>query len=260
MLTREEIKAVYDQGPEAVIALVEQLYLLIAQQQEQIEQLRARVKELEDRLATNSRNSSKLPSSDGLAKQTRSLRQPSSRKSGGQPGHQGTTLKQVAEPDQILTHTPGQCAACGAWLGEVAGRLAEERRQVFELPPLKLQVTEHRVVIKGCPACGQENVGAFPEGVSCGASYGPGAKSLLLSLNQEHLIPSERSCQIFTEWFGQPVSEGTLQAAVNCCAARLVEAETRIRQGISRAQVAHFDETGMYVEDKRGWLHSASTP
>jgi transposase len=260
MLTREEIKAVYDQGPEAVIALVEQLYLAFAQQQEQIAQLQARVKELEDRLAINSRNSSKPPSSDGPAKQTRSLRQASSKKSGGQPGHPGTTLKQVAEPDQILTHPPEQCAACGTWLGEVAGRLAEERRQVFGLPPLKLQVTEHRVVIKECPACGQKDVGVFPEGVSCGTSYGAGVKSLLLSLNHEHLLPSERSCQIFTEWFGQPVSEGTLQAAVNFCAAQLVETETRLRQGISCAQLAHFDETGIYVEDKRGWLHLGATP
>jgi transposase len=267
MMTREEIRAVYERGPEAVIALVEQLFLLITQQQEQIArqeeqiaQLQARVKELEDRLATNSRNSSKPPSSDGPAKQTHSLRQPSTRKSGGQPGHQGTTLKQVAEPDRILTHTPEQCVACGTWLGEVAGRLAEERRQVFELPPLKLQVTEHRVVIKECPVCGQENVGIFPEGVACGASYGAGVKSLLTSLHQEHLIPSERSCQIFEDWFGQPVSEGMLAAAVTVCAEELAETEVCIKQGVIGSAVANFDETGMYVEDKRGWLHSASTP
>jgi transposase len=188
MLTREEIGAVYDQGPEAVIALVEQLCAQSAE-------LGARVKELEDRLATTSRNSSKPPSSDGPAKQRRSLRQPATKKSGGQPGHPGTTLKQVAEPDQVLTHAPQQCASCGRVLTEVAGRLAEERRQVFELPPLKLVVTEHRVILKECPHCGRENIGAFPDGVTCGVSYGSGVKGLLVSLNQEHLVPSERSCQ-----------------------------------------------------------------
>ena len=83
MMTGEEIRTVYEQGPEAVIALIEQLFLVIRQQQgqiarqeEQIAQLQARVKELEDRLATNSRNSSKPPSSDGPAKQTHSLRRP----------------------------------------------------------------------------------------------------------------------------------------------------------------------------------------
>jgi hypothetical protein len=123
MLTREEIRAVYDQGPEAVIALVEQLYALIAQQQEQIAQLQGRVTALEDRLATNSRNSSKPPSSDGFVKQTRSLREPSTRKSGGQPGHRGMTLEQVAEADQILLHEPLRCTTCGRVLSEVAGRL-----------------------------------------------------------------------------------------------------------------------------------------
>lgn len=259
-MTREEIRAVYDQGPEAVIALVEQLYALIAQQQEQIAQLQARVKGLEDRLATTSRNSSKPPSSDGFVKRTRSLREPSTRKSGGQPGHPGATLEAVAEPDQTLLHEPQQCMACGGMLGEVAGRLGEERRQVFDLPPLKLEVTEHRVVIKECPVCGSQNSGVFPEEIPAGASYGAGVKSLLVSFNQEHLVPSERSCQIFADLFGQPISEGTLAAAVQVCAEALAETETRIQEGIRGAPIVHFDETGMDVEGRRGWLHTASTP
>jgi Transposase IS66 family. len=259
MMTHEEIQAVYKQGPEAVIALVEPLFLLIAQQQEQITPLQAQGRALEDRLATNSRNSSKPPSSEGFVKQTRSLRQPSQRKSGGQPGHPGATLQQVAEPDQRVQHAPTQCAACGTALSEVAGRLGEERRQVFELPPLHLVVTEHRVIIKVCPGCGQDNVGTFPAEVPCGASYGAGGKSLLTSLTQEHLLPCARRCQLFTDWFGQPGSEGTLQTAVQDCAAALVETETRIKQGVTNAAVAHFDETGLYVADKRGWLHTAST-
>ena len=135
MLTHEEIRAVYDQGPEAVIALIEPLCAQIAE-------LTLRVKELADQLATNSRNSSKPPSSDSFTKQTRSLRQPSGRKTGGQPGHPGTTLQQVAVPDQTRIHEPAQCVACGASLAEVAGQSDPERRQVFDLPPLKLEVTE----------------------------------------------------------------------------------------------------------------------
>jgi transposase len=253
MLSREEIKAVYDQGPEAVIALVEQLCTQIAQ-------LSARVKELEDRLATNSRNSSKPPSIDGFIKQTRSLREPSTRKPGGQPGHRGATLEQVAEPDQILPHEPMRCTGCGSSLSEVAGRLGEERRQVFDLPPLKLHVAEHRVVIKACPSCGQLNVGTFPDEVPCGASYGAGVKGVLTYLNQAHLLPSARSCEIVADLFGPPVAEGTLASAVNVCAAALHQTELHIKQGLIEAEVAHFDETGMDVEGKRGWLHTASTP
>jgi len=259
-MTHEEIQTVYEQGPDAVLALVEPLFLLIAQQQEQIAQLQTQVKALEDRLATTSRNSSKPPSSDGFVKQTRSLRPPSQRKPGGQPGHPGATLRQVAEPDQMVQHAPTQCATCGTALREVGGRLGEERRQVFELPPLQLVTTEHRVVIKACPGCGQANVGTFPAEVPCGASYGAGVKSLLLSLNHEHLIPSARSCQIVEDLFGHPVSEGTLSTAVNVCTAALAETEAHIKQGVIGSEVAHFDETGMYVADQRGWLHSASTP
>jgi transposase len=260
MLTHEEIRAIYDQGPEAVIALVERLYALMDQQQAQIAALRARVQALEDQLATNSRNSSKPPSSDSFTKQTRSLRQPSGRKTGGQPGHPGTTLQQVAVPDQTCIHEPAQCVACGASLTEVAGQPDPERRQVFDLPPLKLEVTEHRVMLKECTACGHRNRGTFPAGVACGASYGAGVKGVLTYLNQAHLLPSERSCQIVTDLFGQPVSEGTLESAIALCAAELAETETCIKQGLARAAVAHFDETGMYVDGKRMWLHSASTP
>src|SRR5713226_9645512 len=259
MLTHEEIRAVYDQGPEAVIALVERLYALMDQQQAQIAELRARVQALEDQLATNSRNSSKPPSSDSFTKQTRSLRQPSGRKTGGQPGHPGTTLQQVAVPDQTRIHEPAQCVACGASLAEVTGQPDPERRQVFDLPPLKVEVTEHRVMRKECAACGHRNRGTFPAGVACGASYGAGVKSVLTSLNQAHLLPSERSCQIVADVLGQPVSEGTLEAAINLCAADLTETETCIKQGLARAEVAHFDETGLYVTGQRKWLHSAST-
>jgi transposase len=147
MMTREDIRAVYEQGAEVVIALVEQLYALIAQQQAQTAQLQARVKELEDRLATPSRNSSKPPSSsEGFTKQTRSLRKPSDRRSGGQPGHSGTALPLVAAPDQTVIHVPEQCVAWGASLQEVVGQPDPKRRQAFDLSPVKLEVTEHRTV------------------------------------------------------------------------------------------------------------------
>src|SRR5713101_3519099 len=227
MLTHEEIRAVYDQGPEAVIALIEPLCAQIAA-------LTARVKELEDRLATKSRNSSKPPSSDSFTKQTRSLRQPSGRKTGGQPGHPGTTLHQGAVPDQTRLHEPAQCVACGASLAEVAGQPDPERRQVFDLPPLKLEVTEHRVMLKACAACGHRNRGTFPVGVACGASYGAGVKRVLTYLNQGHLLPSERRCQLVADVFGQPVSEGTLEAAIVLCAAELAETDTCITRSEER--------------------------
>jgi len=260
MLTHEEIRVVYDQGPEAVIALVERLYALMDQQQAQIAELRARVHALEDPLAPHSRNSSKPPSSDSFTKQTHSLRQPSGRKTGGQPGQPGTTLQQVAGPAQTRLPEPAQCVACGASLAEVAGQPDPERWHVFDLPPLKLEVIEHRVVLKAGAACGHRNRGTFPAGGACGASYGAGGKGVLTYLNQAHLVPAERSGQIVTDLLGPPVSEGTLAAAIDLCAADLAETAPCLKQGLARAEVAHIDETGMSVEGKRMWRPSASTP
>ena len=134
MLTHEEIRAVYDQGPEAVIALIE---LWCAQRAA----LTARVKELEDRLATKSHNSSTPPSSDSFPQQPRSLRQPSGRKTGGQPGHPGTTLHQVAVPDQTRVHAPEQCMACGASLADVVGQPDPERKVSANPVPLSYKTS-----------------------------------------------------------------------------------------------------------------------
>ena len=252
MLTREEIRAVYDQGPEAVIALVEQLYAQIAE-------LAARVKELEDRLATNSRNSSKPLSSDGPAKQTRSLRQPSTKKSGGQPGHPGTTLQQVAEPDPVLTHAPEQCASCGAVLTEVAGCLAEERRQVFELPPLKLVVTEHRVVLKACPLRSGKYRGISGRGDLWSQlwSWGQGLAGLAPSGASAALRAqlSDLSRVVWPACVG-----GDTRGGRPFLRPRTGRDGSLYQAGGLDSEVVHFDETGMYVEGQRGWLHSASTP
>ena len=141
-MTREELQNIYDQGPDAVFALVETLLT-------QITVLTAKVKELESRINTNSRNSGKPPSSDGLAR-TISLRKKSGKKSGAQTGHPGRTLKMTPKPDKVEVHQVTQCQHCGASL---PGRTESfEKRQVVDTPPLKLEVTEHQAEQKTCPA------------------------------------------------------------------------------------------------------------
>lgn len=258
-MTREEIKAIYDLGPEAVIDLVERLFRLIEEQQRELAKLKERVKELEDRLALNSRNSSQPPSSDRFVKKTQSLRQSSGKTTGAQQGHPGRTLSFVDTPDRVMVHDPQQCSRCGGPLSGAWSELGPERRQVFDLPPVKLEVTEHRVSVKECPQCHEKTGGAFPASVPSGASYGAGVRSVVLYLNKQHFIPSGRTCEIVEDLFGQPVSEGTLATALDECAQALAEMEAVIKRAMAQARVGHFDETGMYVEGKRGWLHSAST-
>jgi transposase len=257
MLSREEIKAIYDQGPDAVITLVEGL---VATFQHQIEQLRAQVKELQDRLALNSSNSSKPPSSNPPAQRTKSLRTPSGKKPGGQQGHPGTTLKASPTPDRIVDHARTTCHDCGLSLSDVAGQQTDDRRQVFDLPPMKLEVTEHRLIEKVCPRCGRLNCGEFPVQLAPGLQYGPNIKSLAVYLVEYHLLPWQRTCEMMGDLFGQSIAEGTLWSAINECADGLEKPEAQIKQAIRLAPVVNFDETGLYVEGCRHWLHVASTP
>src|SRR5258705_12836866 len=128
-----------------------------AHQREQIAALVARVQELEARLAKDSHNSSKPPSSDGLGRKAKSLRRTSGKKSGGQLGHRGETLRLVATPDVVVEHRPARCPGCQAPLAADAPVVLRERRQVHDLPRLlprlRLCVTEHQALTVRCPAC-----------------------------------------------------------------------------------------------------------
>src|SRR5260221_4024365 len=144
---------------------------------EQVAVLLAQLQELEAQRAKDSHNSSKPPSSDGLRRKTKSLRKPSGKKPGGQLGHRGETLRLQATPDAVVEHRPTQCAQCQTPLADAAV-VARERRQVHDLPPVRLVVTEHQALHVRCPACQQENVGVFPAAAASRAQYGPRVRAL----------------------------------------------------------------------------------
>src|SRR5713101_1336559 len=128
--------------------------------------LEARLVELERRLALDSGNSGKPPPSDGLARAVRvkTLREASGKRPGGQTGHKGETLAMIAMPDQVIRHEVEACPVCAASL-LAAPVTGIERRQVFDIPRSRMEVTEHRVELKMCTACGHRAKAAFPEGV-----------------------------------------------------------------------------------------------
>lgn len=245
-----EINAAYDQGRSAVITLIHETFSTLAE----------RLQTLEDQLAKNSRNSGKPPSSAGYEKPApKSRRQRSKKKSGGQVGHAGQTLESVAKPDRIEIHHVRQCAKCHASLTTVRAS-AVEKRQVFDLPEVRLQVTEHQAEIKTCPGCQHPTRAIFPAGVSQPVQYGSRIKAQMTYLHNYQLLPVGRVQETLQDFYGQTVAEGTILAA----GAEVAEQVTPVHQAVKdqlthRTGVASFDETGIRVEGKLHWCHVACT-
>src|SRR5208282_611725 len=235
---------------------------LVASLLRRIEALEAENAELQRRLELDSSNSSKPPSSDGLKKKPRilsSLRKRTGKRSGGQKGHRGDTLRQVAEPDLIVEHAAERCAHCQAGL-LAASKIGEEKRQVFDLPEKPLIVTEHRAAVHDCPACGRRTRADFPEGVVSPAQYGERVKAAGVYLNAQQLVPEERTAQVLQDLFGAAAACG---ASVADWVRRKAEALAPVHHGIgacvAAAPVRCLDETGFRIAGATRWLHTAST-
>ena len=240
----------------------EELIALVAALKAESAALKARIAELERRLGLNSSNSGKPPSSDGLSKKPRipgSLRGTSDKKSGGQVGHKGDTLRRTEKPDIIKRHTATCCAHCAAKLA-ASMAVGVEKRQVFDLPEPRLEVTEHQAEIYACEQCHGVTKAEFPEGVTSAVQYGSRVKAASIYLNAQQLIPEDRVAEVMADLFGAgllcPASVASWGAAK---AEELKPFVDHIAALVDRAPVRHLDETGFRVCGKTQWLHTAST-
>src|ERR1700680_3122080 len=223
--------------------------------------LQARITELEPRLGLNSRNSGRPPSSDGLRKPARvtSWRERSGKKSGGQKGHKGETLRQVAVADDVINHYPSACATCGAGLAAQASA-GHSARQVFDLPqPQPLVVTEHRAHDCHCAVCGTTTRGRFPDGVNAPVQYGIRIQSFVIYLLHHQLLPEDRLAELMADLFGVKLAAATIARMSRTCAERLRGFTEAVRDVVAGAPVKHMDETGFRIAGKTQWLHVAST-
>jgi transposase len=223
--------------------------------------LQARVAELERRLGLNSSNSGKPPSSDGLKKPARvtSLRERSGKKSGGQKGHKGETLRQVAVADDVVNHYPSACATCGAGL-DAQTSVGHSARQVFDLPePQPLVVTEHRAHDCQCAVCGTTTRGSFPDGVNAPVQYGARIRSFVVYLLHHQLLPEDRLVELMADLFGVKLAAATIASMSRACAECLRGFAEAVRDLVAGAPVKHMDETGFRIAGKTQWLHVAST-
>lgn len=238
--------------------LPESIRVYIRYLESRIQQLETRVHELEARLSKDSSNSSKPPSSDGLKRKPKSLREQSGKKPGGQQGHVGKGLAHVSNPDVVVTHTPSSCPGCGSNLSDVHGSCSEQR-QVFDIPQPKINVTEHRVEKKTCPYCGEVTRALFPENIKGPVQYGDRIRALVAYFSHAHFIPVDRVCEIFEDVFGVSISSGTCANVDERLFANLEVFETGLKAYLLAARVLHFDETGMRCEKKLHWVHVASS-
>ena len=158
----------------------------------------------------------------------------------------------VEQPDHVVPHTVGECDRCGYPLESVEA--TDVRcRQVIDIPPLKLEVTEHRAETKTCPGCGCCNVASFPEEAKTSVQYGSRIKALLVYLNQYQLLPYDRTCELVQDLFSQTISQGTLSNWNQESFRNLESTEEQIRQALLASEVVHFDETGLRSQGKLHW-------
>jgi transposase len=240
-----------------IAALQAQIELFVSERQT----LLARIAELERRLGLNSSNSGKPPSSDGLKKPPRvsSLREPSGKKTGGQKGHPGETLRRVEKPDATINHYPPACTGCGKPL-TAATATGHVVRQVFDLPePRPLIVTEHRAHACRCEACGTQTRAAFPEGVTAPVQYGSRIAAFVLYLLHYQLLPEKRLAVLMADLFGVKLVTATIARISQDCAERFQSFTEALRDHVAAAPVKHMDETGFRIGGKTQWLHIAST-
>ncbi|HHB52600.1 MAG TPA: IS66 family transposase, partial [Saprospiraceae bacterium] len=222
------------------------------------QKMEARIKELENQLSKNSSNSSKPPSSDGYKKPSpKSLRKKTDRKVGGQKGHFGQNLKMTKTPDYTTVHRVTCCTNCQKDLKNEPS-VEQLVRQVYDIPPLQMEVTEHQIEVKEC-SCGCINTACVPEHISHYVQYGPNIKILLTYLQDYQVLPYQRSAELVKYLFEHKISQGTLYNLRENAFEQLENFELDLESFLCSANLAGFDETGLRVLAKLHWLHNCST-
>lgn len=204
-------------------------------------------------LRKNSANSSKPPSSDfGAPKRNQSLRKSSGRESGGQVGHVGTTHAPVENPDTIIVCRPDACSSCKTPLAGVAG-LTWEKRQVADIPPLRLFVSEYRSESVVCPNCNLRSMGTFPACVPASFQFGNHVRSLVVYLSVAHHLPFHRLTMILNDLLHLPLSEGAVDTTLSRAETLGKSLYEGIRLFVKQGAWTGSDETGIRVEKDTWW-------
>jgi transposase len=226
----------------------------------EIERLKKKIENLETSFLKDSHNSHKPPSTDAFAKprRTRSLRERSGLKPGGQSGHPGHHLAQEPDPNETRIHPVYECGRCGTRL-KTLPLTQYETRQVIDIRDGTKWIVEHRAEMKICPNCDSMNHGGFPPEARAYVCYGPELRRIALYLSCYQLIPHARACEMLTHLYGLTLKPGSVHRFAIEASRELKSWENKAKSQIIGAPVAHFDETGIKYNGDLNWIHAAAT-
>jgi transposase len=239
---------------------VAELESIVATLQGLVEQAEKRIRDLEERLSRNSRNSHNPPSGDPLNAPKPPSKAPTGRKRGGQLGHEGKNRNLVPpeEVDHFVIHTPPACENCHQdFLAEVPTHPPVLRHQVVDLPEKVYEVTEHRVYAVTCDLCGHESQGELPVDVA-GPAFGPRLTALASFLTGACQTSRRQVEEIFEDVLGVPVALGTITnmevEVTQALEAPYQEAGVAVREAAAK----NLDETSWKQNNKNVWLWTAA--
>ena len=216
--------------------------------------LKAENLELQARLSKNATNSHKPPSSEGYSKKP-ALPKVKTGKVGGQFGHKGQTLQMSSTPDVLIKHYAEICTACSKILNKSDVVNVGSSHQVFDLPPQKLLITEHQLLVSQC-TCGCQNKASLPTGLSYSpVQYGSNIKALAVYLNTDFKLPFQKISTLFGDLYGYEFNPSTAFSANQQLFDKLEPIEDFIKEALKKEQVVHADETGLRCQGSLQWLH-----
>lgn len=233
-----------------------ELIALLIKEHEANTRLEERIRKLEETIHKDSHNSH-IPPSQSLHNPIKSLREKTGKQPGGQTGHPGKTLKMVSQPDRTIKYPVTRCEQCGKDLSNLPVE-GYEKRQVFDIPDIVCQVTEHQAEKKRCE-CGYLTTAHFPENVNAPVQYGANILCLLIILSAHEYVSFERISELLEQLTGYRVNESTVCSVQDKLYNNLADFEEKSKSHLAQSEVIHNDETGIPIEGKQRWLHVTST-
>ena len=230
--------------------IIKVLFAIIQKQAEEIAELKAQINQ-------NSNNSSKPPSSDGLAKPAvKSLREKSGKKAGGQKGHKGHGLKIEQEADEEVIVTPLHCPNCARNLSNEP-MFHADTRYVYDVE-IKIKLIKYDIQETICPGCAATVKGSAPEECKGTVNYGGAIRALCVVLTNYANVGIDKTHKILHDLLGVPMSTGTIKNIMTQFAAKTNDTIDEIKQNLLKSAILHVDETGMRVAGRTQWVHVAS--